>query len=162
MILRILHLNIEKDRHIEAVRKLLKEKNPDIACFAEAVYDDISPIASELGYDMSFAPLVIYQSGNQIKKEGSAILSKLGSGGTKTFIYNENRSFNPKIYSQEDLGAGKDERHEDRFEYNYSLLTYLRFDGSSARRSSAPNSGFKPRPYFTQKKEPQVIVGKRS
>jgi hypothetical protein len=37
MNLKIIHLNIERSKHIDTVLQLLKKQQPDVACFAEAM-----------------------------------------------------------------------------------------------------------------------------
>ena len=92
MKLNIIHLNIERDRHLDSVLQLIKNKNPDIICFEEAILENVKKIASELKYEFAFAPLVIIDEGNIKKEEGSAILSKLPIIKTNKYRYDDNKS----------------------------------------------------------------------
>ncbi|HEY5588064.1 MAG TPA: endonuclease/exonuclease/phosphatase family protein [Candidatus Paceibacterota bacterium] len=56
MKLNIIHLNIERDKHLDSVLQLVKNKNPDIVCFEEALLEDIKKISLELKYEYAFAP----------------------------------------------------------------------------------------------------------
>lgn len=55
----ILHLNIERSKHLDSVIKLLEDKKPHVVCLAEAMHRDVEHIASVLKYEFVYAPLIL-------------------------------------------------------------------------------------------------------
>lgn len=124
MQLTILHLNIERDRHIHNVVELLKAKKPDIVCFQEAFLDDVKNISTELEYTYAFAPLVVIKNGDTEKEEGSAILSKFPILETNKYRYDDQTSPDVPVRTEEKISsASTEERPKDRFLYHSTLLT---------------------------------------
>jgi len=123
MKLNIIHLNIERDRHLDSVLQLIKNKNPDIICFEEAILENVKKIASELKYEFAFAPLVIIDEGNIKKEEGSAILSKLPIIKTNKYRYDDNKSDDTPVRTLKEIDSSVNgERPNDRFLYHSTLL----------------------------------------
>lgn len=125
MIFNILHLNIERNRHTDAVKKLLKDKKPDIVCFAEAMHKDVESFASVVGYNLAFAPRLVLEDGALDDQEGVAILSKYSILNIKKHRYDDNVLGNPPVYKIENLGMKNGERPKARFQDNYTFLTAL-------------------------------------
>ncbi|MCF7831751.1 MAG: endonuclease/exonuclease/phosphatase family protein [Candidatus Pacebacteria bacterium] len=104
--------------------ELLKTKKPDIVCFEEAILDDVKNISIELGYEFSFAPLVIIKNRDEKKEEGSAILSKFPILKTNKYRYDGQTSPDVPIIDEEKISSGTNgERPRDRFLYHSTLLT---------------------------------------
>lgn len=100
----ILHLNIERDKHLKSLTQLLKDKKPDIVCLAEAMEKDVISIASSLGYELSFAPLLkLKKDDDQTDQEGSAILSKYKIIKTQKSRYDDKTSEDLPVLKVEEL-----------------------------------------------------------
>ena len=125
MTLDVLHVNIERDKHIDAIATLLKERNPHVVCFAEAMYTDVAAISSQLGYAFVFAPLFLLENGSKSDQEGSAILSKYPILKTEKYGYNDAAKEITLERMLEGLVVKNGERPADRFFWNYTLLTAL-------------------------------------
>jgi endonuclease/exonuclease/phosphatase family metal-dependent hydrolase len=123
MTFNILHLNIERNNHIETLKKLIKESNPHIICLAEAMNKDIKKIANDFGYQFAFAPLILLKDGNNTDQEGSAILSKYPILEVNKYRYDDQISDITPLVLIEDLISKNGERPSNRFKYNYTLLT---------------------------------------
>jgi len=123
MILKIIHLNIERSKHIDNVLKLLKEEKPDIVCFQEAMISDIKNIALKLNYQTAFAPRFLIKNNDGEDQEGSAILSKYSILKIKNYKYNDKLPVNVPVYSEDEPISKKNVRPKNRFLFNYNLLT---------------------------------------
>ncbi len=123
MTFNILHLNIERNNHIDKLKNLIKENNPHIICLAEAMYKDIQKIATDFQYQFAFAPLILLKDEDNTDQEGSAILSKYPILEINKHRYDDYISDTTPIVSIDDLISKNGERPKNRFEYNYTLLT---------------------------------------
>lgn len=124
MNLKIIHLNIEGSRHLDAVANLLDEQKPDVACFVEAMHKDVQQLATKLGYELAFAPLVIRKRSdtNENDQEGAVILSRVPILETKVHRYDGNPEIEVPIHFDEHI-ITKDKREKQRWHYHNSLLT---------------------------------------
>lgn len=123
MKLNILHLNIERSKHIDLVSDLIKNKNPDVICFEEAMYKDISEIALTFGYEFAFAPRVILRKENgDTDKEGCAILSKYPIKDIKEFRYDNQEAKDLIIEDEEGIISKDYIRPKNRFLLRSNLL----------------------------------------
>jgi len=126
MILNIIHLNTERDKHINKIVKLLEEKKPDVICLAEAMLKDVKLIATKLGYEFAFAPLFIVNDEKYTNEEqGSAILSKYTIKEINKYRYDDGNLKEIPIHSVAELISKDGGRPKDRFDYFYTLLTAL-------------------------------------
>lgn len=125
MTFKILHLNVERNRHTKAVIKLLEEKKPDVVCFAEAMYEDIKTISSKLGYDFAFATRFIFKDNEKSDQEGSAILSKYPILNIGKCRYDDKILKNPITHTEKDWNTKDKERPKNRFLEKNTLLTAL-------------------------------------
>jgi len=114
----VLHLNIERDNHTDAVIHLLEEKKPDIVCFEEAMLYEVKMMAEKLGYQFAFTPMVAIKE----DKEGPAILSRFSIQETKEYRYDDNKLEELPRRNEDDVISKGDKRPEDRFEYFSALL----------------------------------------
>lgn len=123
MKLNIIHLNIERSKHINLVSELIKNKNPDIICFEEAMYDDISWMALTLGYEFAFAPIVILRKENgDTDKEGCAILSKYKIKDIKEFRYDNQEVKDLIVQDEKEIILKDHTRPKNRFLLRSNLL----------------------------------------
>ena len=130
MTFNILHVNVERDKHTDTVVKLLKEKDPHVVCFAEAMYKDVVAIADQLGYTFAFVPLVLLTDGTENDQEGSAILSKYPILETQKLGYSDAAQALPLEVALDGLVMKNGERPQSRFSWNYTLLTArIQLDG---------------------------------
>jgi len=117
--MKILHLNIERDKHVKKVRKLLDGENPDVACFCEIYEKDAGRMASDFGYGFVFSPLVRTESGGLL---GYAILSKVRILEASDIRYDDATSIKiPRVDPAQEMADGN--RPENRFSYYYSVLS---------------------------------------
>jgi endonuclease/exonuclease/phosphatase family metal-dependent hydrolase len=121
----LLHLNVERSKHIDAVKSLLVSSKPDVVCLAEAMHKDMELLASSLGYNLAYAPRVVLGEGVEADQEGSVILSKFPILNIKKSRYDDSTLGNPPVYKDGDPGAGKSERPKDRFQDHYNFLNIL-------------------------------------
>lgn len=56
----LLHLNIERERHLDAVKRLLAQKHPDIFCLNEVPESLAETLAGVLGFVFHFEPMGNY------------------------------------------------------------------------------------------------------
>ena len=89
MEIKLLHLNIEKHKHVDKVGRLLETHSPDIVCLVEVVKSDIPALTDGLQYNFVYSPLEPYGDDDS---EGSAILSKTYIQDSSEFGYNEKQS----------------------------------------------------------------------
>lgn len=123
MIFKILHLNVETSKHVKNVLKLLRSENPDIVCLQEAIDSDVKSIASELDYQVAFAPRFLIKNNENEQQEGSAILSKYPILKIKNYKYNDKLLVDVPVYSTDEPISKKNVRPQNRFLFNYNLLT---------------------------------------
>ncbi len=120
---KIIHLNIEKSKHLDSVFDLLKEQQPDVVCLEEVMYSDMNRLTSELGYELAFAPLVTIKNENGEDKEGSAILSRIPIIETKIYRYDDQINTELPTYIEGQFVLSNGKREKERWLYHNSLLT---------------------------------------
>jgi hypothetical protein len=123
MDLKIIHLNIEKSKHLDSVFDLLKEQQPDVVCLEEVMYSDMKRFTSELGYELVFAPLVIIKNEKGEDNEGSAILSRIPVVETKIYRYDDQVNTELPTYIEGQFVLSNGKREKERWLYHNSLLT---------------------------------------
>jgi endonuclease/exonuclease/phosphatase family metal-dependent hydrolase len=75
MAIKFISVNIERDRHIERIKKLLIESDADFVCLQEVMQYDIPMLAKTQNYFSFFSPTTRHQPGDD-KWEGIAVLSR--------------------------------------------------------------------------------------
>lgn len=125
MNLKILHLNVERNRHTTEVIKLLEEKNPDVICFVEAMEKDIDLFVNKFGYNFVFSPRCILEDNIGTEKEGVVILSKYKILNTEKHFYGDGEPGVPPIHKIEDVFVKDNIRPKNRFFDNYTFLNLL-------------------------------------
>lgn len=123
MNLKVLHLNIEKNKHLDTVLQLLSEQRPDIACFAEAMQGDMKKLSKKLEYELVFAPLVNIKNKNGQDQEGSAILSRVPIQKKEIHRYDGNSTTEIPTYTEGQFILRDGKRENERWLYHNSLLT---------------------------------------
>ena len=73
--LKLISLNIEKDKHYETVLPFLDNENADVICLQE-VPESFIPMLQERGYFINFAPLAIFPHKTADEKNGIIMGSK--------------------------------------------------------------------------------------
>ena len=120
MKIKIIHLNIERDKHIEAITEFFGSETADIVCICEASESDTKNFAEKFGYEFVFSPIME----SQVGKYGSAILSKKPILESANLRYDDNLSDNlPFVTFNNDYKNTDYKRPKDRFLYHYALLT---------------------------------------
>lgn len=78
---KLICLNIEREKHLGRLLPFLRLENPDVACLQEVFLDDLFHLGRELAMHVYFAPMTLYVRGDDVtaehEPEGVAILSKL-------------------------------------------------------------------------------------
>jgi len=74
--LSLISLNIEFDRHLEAVTAFLTEKKPDIVCLQELREENVVQFEAALGYKSFFVPMTIDAADSGDKVRGIGIFSR--------------------------------------------------------------------------------------
>jgi len=74
--LKLITLNIEKDKHYDRVLPFLAEQKPDVICLQEVFKDDLLVFEKALGMKSAFAPMKLLQTDQGSKEFGIATLSK--------------------------------------------------------------------------------------
>ncbi len=122
----LLHLNVERSKHIDAVKKLLENRNPDVVCFEEAMFKDVEMFASLFGYEFAFAPLFsLKDDDGSVDDEGPAILSKFPITKIKKSSYHDGLLKNPPVLTLDDFKPIDNQRPKNRYSYHYTLLSVL-------------------------------------
>jgi len=121
----LLHLNVERNKHTDAVFSLLKERKPQLVCLAEVMYKDVLLFSSTFGYEFAFAPLIFLKNNNENDQEGSAILSKYKILEINKHRYDDGESEEVPVLSTGELIMKDGERPKERFLYHYTLLSVL-------------------------------------
>ncbi len=123
MIIKIIHLNIERSKHVREIIKLIQKEEPDVLCFEEAMYKDVKKIAFDFSYNLAFAPLLVLENQAEEKEaEGSAILSKFLISDVEKYKYNDQQTKDILVRREDQVISKKGVRPQDRFLYNYTLL----------------------------------------
>ncbi|GMQ94929.1 MAG: hypothetical protein BMS9Abin13_039 [Patescibacteria group bacterium] len=117
MSIKVLHLNIEKQKHLKAVRNLMKTQKPDVACFVEINESDAKNLADDLRYEFVYSPLVSTEDGDT---EGTAILSKIPILDSSDLRYDDDPSDDMPA-PEEKTADGN--RPKERFLSHSSVLT---------------------------------------
>jgi exonuclease III len=118
--IKIIHLNIERDKHIETVTKFFDSEKADIICLCEVAESSAQKWAKMFGYEFVFSALFNSSDG----KYGSAILSKKSILESSNLRYDEEISNNlPFITFNNDYKNTDYKRPKDRFLYHYAVLT---------------------------------------
>lgn len=87
MAIRLVTLNMERDKHLDRVYAFLEREQPDVACLQEVFEEDAARLARLLGASYTFLPMVYQKrhTGEGYAAQGVAILSRmqvLDEGGT--------------------------------------------------------------------------------
>ena len=116
--MKILHLNIRRDEHLEKIQNLILEEKPDIVCLCEVFENDAEDIAHTHGYEYVFSPLCQKPDG---RIEGQAIFSNIKRVSSKDYWYVGNDVDNIPVSDGGLTPEGK--RQPERWDFHYSLLT---------------------------------------
>lgn len=125
MNLKVLHLNVERNKHTTEVAKLLEEKNPDVVCFAEAMGKDIDLFVNKFGYNFVFSPRLILENDNDRDEEGVVILSKYKILNAEKHFYGDGEPGKMPVHTIEHTIVKDNVRPKNRFFDNYTFLNLL-------------------------------------
>ena len=75
MAIRFISVNIERDKHLDRIEKLLMESNADLVCLQEVMQYDVNRLAKTHGYYEFFSPTTRHKAGDD-NWEGVLILSR--------------------------------------------------------------------------------------
>jgi exonuclease III len=73
--MKLISLNIERNKHLERVLPFLKKEDADIVCLQE-IYESNLPLFEVLGYTSSFLPMTLMEVSSTDEKMGVAILCR--------------------------------------------------------------------------------------
>ncbi|KND47067.1 MAG: hypothetical protein AB199_01400 [Parcubacteria bacterium C7867-004] len=82
MPLSFVHLNIERDRHLDRIGPFLKERMPDVVCLQELLLEDVPHLESLLGARCFFVPMMYVQHPRGRVTEGVGIFSRFPIAAT--------------------------------------------------------------------------------
>lgn len=125
MILNVLHLNIERNKHLDSVHTLIQEKNPDIICLQEIMYKDAVKLASDFGCGLAFSPLLSIKNGDNQDNQGSAIMSHYPIRDINIHRYDDDKNIDVPVHSDDEVISHNGKRPNDRFMYHYAVLEVL-------------------------------------
>lgn len=77
--MKIVSLNIERNKHLKSVLDFLKKESPDVVCLQEAMRDSVEEMAKKLDMYVTFAPMAIlsgFEESTEMKKFGVSILTR--------------------------------------------------------------------------------------
>jgi endonuclease/exonuclease/phosphatase (EEP) superfamily protein YafD len=117
--MKILHLNIERDKHLDKLVRLIERETPDVICLEEAIDIDIEKIAARFKYYFVHAPLVELHTGGF---EGSVIMSKFIILDIRRQHYGDNKTVAPRININK-AGINHGNRPKDGLMYLFTLLS---------------------------------------
>ena len=75
MTIRFISVNIERDKHLDRIEKLLMESNADLVCLQEVMQYDVNRLAKTQGYHDFFSATTRHKAGDD-NWEGILILSR--------------------------------------------------------------------------------------
>ncbi len=91
MAIKFISVNVERDRHTDKIKKLLKESNADFVCLQEVMQYEVSELAKIQNYTSFFSPTTQHQVGDE-RWEGVAVLSRY-----PLLVANEHQYAGPEI-----------------------------------------------------------------
>lgn len=107
--MKIIQLNVEKDKHREGVRSLIEKFDPDVLCLEEVIFDPSLPsFEDRFGASGVFVPVLLDDFG---RKQGTAIVSKHGLKDVEI-----------KYYWKDKEELLKDIHREINGEFHYALI----------------------------------------
>ncbi|HEY5809284.1 MAG TPA: endonuclease/exonuclease/phosphatase family protein, partial [Povalibacter sp.] len=94
MALKLLTLNMEKDRHLDRVRSTIATRLPDIVCLQEVREADCAELADAGGYQVKYAVMTRMQAGTRVKPVqgltwGAAMLTRVPVLNQSTVYYSD-------------------------------------------------------------------------
>lgn len=107
---KLIQLNIERDKHLDRIVSFLEQEQPDIVCLQEVFEHDLTMFAERFGLQKAFAPMVLNQASagasEEFFLEGVGILSRVpiervSTGwyfGNGSGILNENTEERDTVY----------------------------------------------------------------
>ncbi len=117
----LLHINIEKKKHLDKIDKVITEKDPDFICMEEIGSEDIIKISKKFGYHYIHASK-FFSEGTQ-QGQGQGILSKHELFNIKRQRYDLNSTkLIPRFFTSL-LGKYKPYRPPEQFEFHETLLS---------------------------------------
>lgn len=139
--MKLISLNIEKDRHFKEIIEFYKKEKPDVFCVQELLEKDVDLLKKELGMDCIFQACR-YETKSHYSdsiglKQGVAIFSKniVASGSIFYFGNQEEieKEFNPEIKNNSEALVWADIKDSDGEVYRY-LVVHLpvTFKGESS------------------------------
>lgn len=75
MAIKFISVNVERDRHLDKIKKLLTESDVDFVCLQEVMQHEVSELAKTQNYFSYFSPTTRHQPGDE-QWEGIAVLSR--------------------------------------------------------------------------------------
>lgn len=86
MAIRFISVNIERDKHLDRIEKLLMESDADLVCLQEVMQHDVNRLAKTQGYHDFFSPTTRHKAGDD-NWEGVLILSRYPFVNTQVHQY---------------------------------------------------------------------------
>ncbi|MFA6430533.1 MAG: hypothetical protein WC229_01415 [Candidatus Paceibacterota bacterium] len=118
MKIKIAHLNIERDKHLELVHNFFDLHKPDVFCLCEIIESNAINFAKEFGYNFVYSPLINTEKGTQ----GSAIFSKVPILASSILRYDDQDGSVLPFVTFDSINKDKN-RPKAMFTYHYAILT---------------------------------------
>ena len=117
----LLHINIQKEKHIEKIRNCIREHKPDFICMQEVLENDIISFSKEFGYYYVHAPKFISKHTHQA--EGQGMLSKYPLLNIKKQRYDINKSKKTPLFNIFSIFKNSKKRPQEQFLFHEILLS---------------------------------------
>jgi hypothetical protein len=117
----LLHINIEKEKHIKKIRTCIKDQKPDFICMEEVLEKDIISFAQEFNYYYIHASKFISKQTGE--GEGQGILSKYKILESKKQRYDINPTKDTPIFDTSLFLKSKPKRPQEQFLFHEILLS---------------------------------------
>lgn len=85
--LKLVHINIERSKHLSLVFPFLKSEQPDVVCIIELMERDFARFEEELGMKGIYSPMALHPAEDNEGVTGSAVFSKYPLQNTSVEYY---------------------------------------------------------------------------
>jgi endonuclease/exonuclease/phosphatase family metal-dependent hydrolase len=108
--MKVIQLNIERNKHLDLVRAFLAREDADVVCLQEVMEDTAEVLAAEYGMHLSYAPHSVlrdWEEGTDGKQFGVALMTKAVQTVQGTYYYRGDGTTIPEFHrrDREDITA---------------------------------------------------------
>ena len=117
----LLHINIEKKKHLDKINAFIDKEKPDLICMEEVGSEDIKNFAQEFGYDYTHASKYFAKDTNQ--GQGQGILSRYELLNVKKHRYDNGLKGAVPRFFNTIFKVRKPKRPLEQFQFHETLLS---------------------------------------